>query len=279
MSSERLTGAPLEPEILGLIERERSDPFLAGGGLDAGGRRAAMVKRLEHAAMGMAAVGAGSLTGAAAEAARTALASGLEGQAKRLVSWSLLAKIGVASLLFAAGGVTGAWFAAHRGGPAPLSLKSNPLNSNQLGTVPSESQPVPPLQREEATPPATPTVSFDSLPRAASSLGGHAAVQPQPSTSAPPPATSLAEEQRLLDTARAAVARQAYSAALSTLGEHASRFPRGRLAEERELLFVQALAGSGSSVEASERAKAFERQYPGSIFLPAVKAASSSKDP
>src|ERR1700722_19429542 len=103
--------SPLDPEILGLLQRERNDSFLEAGGK----RSAAMAKRLENAAMAMATVGAASLTGgAAADAARAALQGGLEGQAKRLVSWGLVTKIGVASLLFAAGGVTGGWWSAHR---------------------------------------------------------------------------------------------------------------------------------------------------------------------
>jgi hypothetical protein len=271
MPSELPGEPPMDPEILGLLERERSDPFAEGGGL----RRAAMAKRLQHAAVAMAAVGAASVTGAAADAARAALQDGLEGQAKRLVSWGLASKIGVASLLFAAGGVAGGWWTAHRAGDlAPSSSRS----SSAVVAGPTESSPLSSTKPDETAPPSdVPTVSVDSLPRAAAGLGSHAALQPLPSASAAPSATSLGEEQRLLDMARAAVARQAYSAALATLGEHATRFPRGRLAEERELLYVQALAGSGNTAQASERAKAFERQFPGSIFLPAVKAATPSK--
>lgn len=271
MPSELPGDSSMDPEILGLLQRERSDPFLEAGGP----RRAAMAKRLEHAAMAMATVGAAaSLTGAAADAAHAALQTGLEGQAKRLVSWGLATKIGVASLLFAAGGLTGGWWTAHRAGA--VGPASSP-GSVAVATAPSESSGLSSPRPDETQPADVPAVSFDSLPRAAAALGSHAAAPPLPSASAAPPATSLGEEQRLLDTARAAVARQAYSAALSTLGEHATRFPRGRLAEERELLYVQALAGSGSTAAASERAKAFERQFPGSIFLPAVKAASPSK--
>jgi hypothetical protein len=261
--------AEMDPEILGLLQRERSDPFLEAGDP----RRAAMAKRLEHAAMAMATVAAASLTGAAADAAHAALRTGVQGQAKSLVSWGLAAKIGVASLLFAAGGLTGGWWTAHRAGafgPASSAGAVAVAAASSQSSGPSSPRP-------DETPPAdVPTVSFDSLPRAAAP-GSHAPVPPVLSASAAPSATSLGEEQRLLDTARAAVARQAYSAALSTLGEHATRFPHGRLAEERELLYVQALAGSGNTAAASERAKAFERQFPGSIFLPAVKAASPSK--
>ena len=225
MPSELPGESSMDPEILGLLQRERSDPFLEAGG-------------------------------------------------PRLVSWGLATKIGVASLLFAAGGLTGGWWTAHRAGA--LGPASSP-GSFAVATAPSESSGLSSPKSDETPPADVPTVSFDSLPRAAAALGSHAAASPLPSASAAPSATSLGEEQRLLDTARAAVARQAYSAALSTLGEHEARFPRGRLAEERELLYVQALAGSGSTAAASERAKAFERQFPGSIFLPAVKAASPSK--
>jgi len=89
----------------------------------------------------------------------------------------------------------------------------------------------------------------------------------------------MAEEQRLLNTARTAVDRGAYSAALTTLVEHAERFPHGKHAEERDVLFIQALSGAGRTADAAARARAFEQEFPGSIYLPAVRAASSTKEP
>ena len=49
------------------------------------------------------------------------------------------------------------------------------------------------------------------------------------------------------------------------------RFPSGHLAEEREVLWIQALA-AGDADAARVRADAFRRAYPRSIFRPAVDA-------
>jgi hypothetical protein len=77
-------------------------------------------------------------------------------------------------------------------------------------------------------------------------------------------------ELHLLRQARAAVARQDFSAALLPIAEHARRFKDGRLAEEREALRVKALAGLGRTEEARRAAAAFEARFPRSVLLPAV---------
>ena len=58
--------------------------------------------------------------------------------------------------------------------------------------------------------------------------------------------------------------------ALSATDAHAKRFPRGRLAEEREAIAVQALAAKGDRVAARARAERFRRTFPNSIFRAAV---------
>ena len=92
---------------------------------------------------------------------------------------------------------------------------------------------------------------------------------------APPPAPvavrGLADERELIDIARSAVARGHYREALASLGSHAREFPNGRLAEEREVLSIQALALAGRSGEARARAERFRRSFPTSILLPAVE--------
>jgi hypothetical protein len=90
-----------------------------------------------------------------------------------------------------------------------------------------------------------------------------------------PPEDSARIELRLVAQARAAVARQDYAAALSTLAEHARRFKNGRLAEEREALRVKSLAGLGRTDEARRTARAFETRFPRSVLLPAVKQMSN----
>lgn len=85
--------------------------------------------------------------------------------------------------------------------------------------------------------------------------------------------TDLAAEGALLSIARTAVGRGDAQAALKALREHKRRFPRGRLSEERDSLWVQALALSGNSHGAAERARAFDRRYPHSFLRRAVDQA------
>jgi hypothetical protein len=77
-------------------------------------------------------------------------------------------------------------------------------------------------------------------------------------------------ELRLLEQARAAVATEDFAAAMQLLADHARRFRRGRLVEEREALRVQALAGLGRRSDARRAAAQFEAKFPRSPLLPAV---------
>jgi len=83
----------------------------------------------------------------------------------------------------------------------------------------------------------------------------------------------MAAEQRLLDAARAAVARGEPEAGLGPLKQHAARFPNGILTEEREALAVRILAAIGRSRDALARAEDFQRRFPNSLFAPTVEAA------
>ena len=128
--------------------------------------------------------------------------------------------------------------------------------------------PVPPVA---ATAPAQ-AVAVVPVDSATASAPGRA---PTSSTRAhsPPRDVDLAEERALLEVARTALARGQDEAALHSLEEHAARFPNGRLSEEREVLTVQALASSGRTADARDRAARFRHAFPQSILLPAVDAA------
>jgi hypothetical protein len=108
-----------------------------------------------------------------------------------------------------------------------------------------------------------------------------AAVRPEDLPTVPSAAASsraappdLAAERALLDVARTALGRGAGGNALVACEDHARRYPRGSLAEEREAIAVQALVLDHRSEDAKERAERFRRTYPRSIFLPAVLAAA-----
>jgi hypothetical protein len=111
-------------------------------------------------------------------------------------------------------------------------------------------------------PPAVPVVSAEALPQVAPASARPSAVLA--------PASDLAEEQSLVDRARAALARGRAADAVAATDEHARRFPRGRLAEEREVIGIQALLASGNRSAAEARADRFRKTFPKSVFLPSL---------
>lgn len=76
------------------------------------------------------------------------------------------------------------------------------------------------------------------------------------------------DELALLARARQSVAKGAYPSAFTAINEHARRFPRGRLSEEREALRVTALWRTGRHAEARRAAASFVRRFPRSVLAP-----------
>jgi len=92
-------------------------------------------------------------------------------------------------------------------------------------------------------------------------------------------ADPFAAELDLLQRAHGAYTGRDFSAALTLIAEHARRFPKGHLAEQREALRVRSLAGSGRADEAHRAAAAFAIQFPRSVLLPRVTGGSESAKP
>jgi hypothetical protein len=90
---------------------------------------------------------------------------------------------------------------------------------------------------------------------------------------AAPSISNLGPEQALLDVARSALARGRADEALTPLDQHARRYPKGVLVEEREALAVNTLVTLGRYDEARERSARFLRRYPKSLLRPSVEAA------
>ncbi|HEY1536301.1 MAG TPA: hypothetical protein VGF76_19915 [Polyangiaceae bacterium] len=121
-----------------------------------------------------------------------------------------------------------------------------------------------------AAPPALPTaqpVAADSGPALDDNTS-----RPAPAVSAHPARERYAQELKVLQPARAAVARGDFSSALSSIAEHQRRFPDGQLSEEREALRVQALSGLGRTDEATRAAIAFRKRFPGSVLISRMQA-------
>lgn len=135
---------------------------------------------------------------------------------------------------------------------------------------------------------AEPVVAIEDLPRVAAAPRTAAvdnanrqsassnAVQQQlaPADSATSgPGPGLAEQLALLETARTALRQHDAAAALRALQEHAAKFPKSLLAEEREALTIRALLMSNRVPEAQSRLARFEQTYPGSLLLPTLRGA------
>jgi hypothetical protein len=110
-----------------------------------------------------------------------------------------------------------------------------------------------------------------AVPVAATALPS---LSPSPPHASGAPEESLADERVILDDARRALAEGRTATALDALGRHARDFPRGRLSEEREGLWILVLARAGNAGEACARAARFRDNYPRSILLPAIESAA-----
>jgi len=97
----------------------------------------------------------------------------------------------------------------------------------------------------------------------------HAVVPDPPATADP----QLTVERTLLERARGALAAGQFRQAVGIAAMHQRRFPEGRLVEQRERLWIQALISSGEAAEARRRLADLERSFPDSIFLPDLRAA------
>jgi hypothetical protein len=142
----------------------------------------------------------------------------------------------------------------HKPEPATLAPKSAQHDSLSL----------PPPQ---ALPTAQP-VAADSSAVLDDDTSAHTA----PVVSAHPARERYAQELKVLQPARAAVARGDFSSALASIAEHQRRFPDGQLSEEREALRVQALSGLGRTDEATRAAIAFRKRFPGSVLISRMQA-------
>jgi TolA-binding protein len=82
----------------------------------------------------------------------------------------------------------------------------------------------------------------------------------------------LSAELSALDAARSSLVAGDPTTALSALDAYSRKFPRGRLSLEAEVLRIDALAKSGQTAAARQRASAFIRRHPDSVLATRVRA-------
>jgi hypothetical protein len=250
MSEERLS--PLPPDLTALLALER----------DAHGDLAALegdvLRHVETAVAlsGAATAAAGAGLGASSAAAGAVAAGG----AKKLALVALVA--------FMAGGGVGAGVTAALHERRAVPVTPAPIASNTAAELPP-----PPVLAASSLPSEAPAPQ----PSNAAATSAHAA-----SSSGGAPASSngdLVRERELLDVARAALARGRPADAVAAAEEHARRWPRGHLAEEREVVFVQGLVAAGRRREAETKATQFRERFPASMLTPAVDLALDERKP
>ena len=178
---------------------------------------------------------------------------------------SSLAKAGIASGVVALIAV-GALVARQRLHDA-ASVADRPSSSSTPSAAPSASA-------QGSNPPATSPSS--------SGEGAEGSALPPPSPSTPPrieaPKSSArapegASEAALLEKARRLLG-SAPATALALTNEHQTRFPRGVLSQEREVIAIEALRRLQRTAEADARAAAFAKAFPGSAHQRVVGEAS-----
>jgi len=244
------------------------------------------------AAGAAAAAGAGGNAAAAGQAvAKTALAKVATSKA---IGLGLIAKgaivVGVAGSL-AGVGVAARWAATRDAAPAPVPVavattaarpvaipaRASSAPAEVATTAPSASAasalvpvvPVPSVPIASLPDEPAARSSVPAAPRRAHPSAGPASAPVAPASAKAAPASEEspsplhAESASLLQT-RQMVRSGDCTGALARLQEETSRFPKGVLAQEREVLTIEALACSGRSAAATERAEAFLRAYPAS---------------
>jgi hypothetical protein len=249
--------------------------LLRGAELEVPGASRRRALAFAAAAAGVAASGtavastAASGTAVASTAASgTAVATATTSAAKGVLLWVCLGTIGgglvslgVAETIAHVEATSSEARSAHAAKPA-LRVAGPPAR-------PAQPMAPPPGDIVEA-PPETAPAPEPAVTRAASS----AAPTPAPAASAARRSgTSLFDEQRSIESARAAVARGDAGAALTILDDYQRSYPQGQFGPEALALRVEAVRARGDLTQARSLAAQFARRYPHHPLLSRVQSA------
>jgi len=212
------------------------------------------------------------LAGAAALSASVAAPAALSAAGVSATSSSLAVKLGWTKILVAlstVGMLAGipAGYLAWRGQDAP-----DVAAAHRFG--PALADPVTQTAAQPVQAPASAPAPVEALAEEtmapALAVGSSAAatkLDPKPSGTG----AALEAELGALDAARTMLASGNARGALSLLDAYSRAHPRGRLSLEAEVLRIDALAKSGRSDDASQRAAAFLRRHPNSVLASRVR--------
>ncbi|MBP9203650.1 MAG: RNA polymerase sigma factor [Kofleriaceae bacterium] len=99
------------------------------------------------------------------------------------------------------------------------------------------------------------------------------------STPSSPPASTLDAERLIVDRARVAAQRGASADAVVDLMGHERRFPTGALAEERDVLLIDAYLRAGQPAQARARLATYRARHPAGALRARVDALAASLPP
>lgn len=236
---------------------------------------------------GSAAAAAGGAT-AASQGAGTAEGVGQGAGVANGVASGWLAKLAVGAALVA-GGIGIGVVAQRARDDAPTAARAPSAASETSvvvavagppGTTPAAVAPV-------AVTPAAVTPAAVT-PVAATPDAGVAATAPRVArTPVPPSVPVLAEpggpganaEAQVIERARTALTRGRHDEALRTLMSHERKFPAGQLAEERDVLAIEAYVSTRNVRIARDRIARFTAEYPTSIHRGKIAALAQELDP
>jgi tetratricopeptide (TPR) repeat protein len=128
-------------------------------------------------------------------------------------------------------------------------------------------QPVPAAEVPAAEPPSEPSEPSVSVAAERSPSSGDSSK----------PGVEIRQEVALLSKAQAALSRGRPQEALEALAEHAQRFPRGALTEERAATRARTLCALGRRQEAETELKRVEKLNPTSAYLARAREACLSR--
>lgn len=224
------------------LRRAREQLRAQLGDADLGAERAHTRRR--------AAAQAGAVVAAvwAALAARSASAAGAAAAAVRASGWAVRGWLAVA----VGGALVAGGFA---GGFATGRLTARPRDAREPARVAT-------APAVEPAPPAPTTLDAAVAP-ASDAAAAPPAHRPAP-TAPPPPATGTIHdaERLVLDRARAALQRGLPDEALVALMSHERQFPSGALAEERDVMIIEAYVRAGNADLAQRRIERYRAAYP-----------------
>jgi hypothetical protein len=166
----------------------------------------------------------------------------------------------IAAGLVVAGGVGAAavWIGSRSSSPPIESRSGSSAQVSAAHRVPAPAKPTPVHEQPAEAPVAPPPMLPDHGPL--------------------PATRPTSNEAKLLDEARAALASNP-ERALALAREHRTRYPSGLLAQEREVIIIEALSRLGRSAEAREHSDDFARRYPGSAHQRKIESALQGDRP